>query len=112
MRLQLVEKRLPEVYDKTNYIEYAAKTLDVGNKKIKLEIWDYGESAFRNTLIPATMANNCIGVVLVFSIISRESFRVAQDWLHNQRPRCHPFTKVFLVGSKADESYIRTVTRE
>lgn len=42
MRLQLIEKRLPEIYEKTNSIEYAAKTIDLAGKKIKLEIWDYG----------------------------------------------------------------------
>jgi Ras-related protein Rab-4B len=109
MRLQLVEKRLPEVYEKTNYIEYAAKTLDIGSKKIKLEIWDYGENAFRDTLKPSDQTPNCIGVILVFSITSRESFKAAQEWLQDQRMRYNPFAKVVLVGNKADESYKRTV---
>lgn len=48
-------------------------------------------------------------MVLVFSITSRDSFRIAQEWLQYQRTRYNPFCKVVLVGNKADEAYKRTV---
>lgn len=75
--LQFIEQKINANHDVTIGVEFAAKTIKVGKKIIKLQIWDTaGQENFRS--ITRSYYRSAIGALLVYDITRRETFEHLQ----------------------------------
>jgi Ras-related protein Rab-11A len=100
-----------ESYHLTIGVDFFLKKLEIGGKKVSLQIWDFaGEEKFR-FLLPGVI-NGANGTIFMFDITRYITFENLANWLtvfktanenHNQK------VPALLVGSKTDLKGIRTV---
>lgn len=86
------------------------KTLNLNNRVIKLQIWDFaGEEKFWSLLKSYVVGAN--GAVLLYDITNRDSFSHLEEWLDVVRD-CAGDIPVMLIGSKLDLEDSRNISRE
>ncbi|CEO95391.1 Ras family [Plasmodiophora brassicae] len=93
-------------------VEFATKILDMDDgRRVKAQIWDTaGQERYR--AITSAYYRGSLGALLVFSITDRESFKNVPRWLKELRDHTGPELVVILVGTKADLTAGRVVTRD
>ena len=90
-------------------VEFITHVITVDNTAIKLQIWDTaGQEKYRS--VGKAYYRDAVGVLLVFSLTSHESFESLSEWLEDVRPFCHKSAKIVLIGNKSDLSDKREVT--
>jgi Ras-related protein Rab-2A len=88
-------------HDVTIGVEFGAKTIKVGNKNIKLQIWDTaGQENFRS--ITRSYYRSAIGALLVYDITRRDTFIHVKNWLEEVKVNGNPHMEILLVGNKND----------
>ena len=93
-------------------MEYKQKVLNIGNKKILVQVWDTaGQERFR-TITPVYY-RSVNGVIVTFDITDRESFDSINYWIQNmeQTTDISKLT-IILVGNKSDLDQKRQVSKE
>ena len=71
--LSFVGEPFKENYVATIGVDFKIKTMNVGNRRYKLQIWDTaGQERFKN--ITQTYYKGAAGIILTYSIIDRSSF--------------------------------------
>lgn len=61
-------------------VEFGSKTIDVNDKRIKLQIWDTaGQESFRS--ITRSFYRNASGIILMYDITSINTFVNCNEWL-------------------------------
>jgi small GTP-binding protein len=113
--MQFTEGNFKEDHNVTIGVEYGARTLDIDNKKVKLELWDTaGQEAFR--AITRSFYRNANGVILMYDLTRLESFENLEDWIREVRTNSAPDITVLLVGNMldlaSDEREVETDTGE
>ena len=89
-------------------IDFKSKIVNIDNKIIKIKVWDTaGQDRFRN--ITSQYYKGADGIVLVFDITDKESFKQVDYWINqiSNSGIC-----MVLVGNKSDEKDKRVVTFE
>lgn len=67
-------------YVATIGVDFKVKMVDVGGRKVKLQIWDTaGQERFKN--ITQTYYKGAAGIILVYAINNQDSFRNISNWL-------------------------------
>lgn len=100
-----------EPYNATIGIEYASKTLYLGNDIVKCQIWDTaGQEKF--TSLIRTYYKNVAGCIIMYDVTNRRSFNNLYFWLNeiNKNGPEYPIQKL-LIGNKIDCEN-RIVTKE
>ena len=98
-------------YSATIGFEFLSFTTKIDNKIIKLQIWDTcGQEVYRSLI--SNFYRNASLAMMVYSIISRESFIHINQWLKEIRLQSHPDVKIILIGNKSDLKDERTVSYE
>ncbi|KAI0288987.1 P-loop containing nucleoside triphosphate hydrolase protein [Russula brevipes] len=83
-------------------VERQVSRREVNGQKVKIIIWDTaGQERFRS--ITASYYRGAQGVVLVYDVSSRESFRAIPRWLEEVEERAQPDVVKILVGNKVDK---------
>ncbi|GIQ83528.1 Ran GTPase, partial [Kipferlia bialata] len=109
--LQFTDQRFQPVHDLTIGVEYGTRTVEIENKKIKLQIWDTaGQDNFRS--IVRSYYRGAAGALLVYDISKRETFEHLTSWLEDARQHASPDMTIMLIGNKTDLSFRRKVTYE
>lgn len=109
--LQFIENKTRSAHDVTIGVEFGAKTIKVGNKNIKLQIWDTaGQENFRS--ITRSYYRSAIGALLVYDITRKDTFTHVKTWLEEVKVNGNPHMEILLVGNKNDLESERTVTTE
>lgn len=109
MVLQFSDKRFEPVHDLTIGVEFASKIVYVEQKQVKLQIWDTaGAETFQS--LTRSYYHSSSGVILVYDVTRRETFKHVQHWLSDIRDRCHDKIAIILVGNKLDLDKRRTVS--
>lgn len=76
--MQFTEGNFKDDHNVTIGVEYGARVLKVGDKLIKLELWDTaGQEAFR--AITRSFYRNANGVILMYDLTRLESFENLED---------------------------------
>ena len=107
--------RKPGPYDLTIGVDYDAKILhvsDIGNNeiKVKLQIWDTaGQEAFRS--VTSTYYKTAIGVVIVFDLTSKNSFKNVNRWIDEVKESGTENATIILIGNKFDLKHERQVSK-
>ena len=101
----------PDTIFPTIGVDFKIKTLDVDDKRVKLQIWDTCvQEGFRNIISPyITIAQ---GIMLVYDITDLESFQSLNSWLIEIEKNSSKNVYKILVGNKCDMESERKVTVE
>ncbi|KAJ3444546.1 rab2a [Anaeramoeba flamelloides] len=91
-------------------VEFATKTIEVMNERIKIQIWDTaGQERFR--AITRSYFRSSVCTFLVYDVNSRKTFNQLNGWLNDSRNLTNPNSIIVLVGNKIDLEN-RVVSRE
>jgi len=101
----LLQKFCDGIYADTHIatigIDFKIKTIDVENKKIKMQIWDTaGQEKFKS--IVQTYYKGAMGIIVVYSIGDRRSFSNVEAWMKQIKQNAAPDIAIILVGNKSD----------
>ena len=92
-------------------VEFGTKIIEVGGKKIKLQIWDTaGQERFR--AVCRSYYRGAMCALLVYDISRRVTFQHLISWLSDARNLTSPDTIIMLIGSKRDLDQQREVSYE
>ncbi|WOL10679.1 ras-related protein RABC2a-like [Canna indica] len=111
--VSFISNQLADDLSPTIGVDFKIKHLTVGDKKLKLTIWDTaGQEKF--TTLTSSYFRGSQGIVLVYDVTKRESFtNLADVWVKEVEMYStdHNCVKM-LVGNKVDKDADRVVTRE
>jgi len=98
---------------KDNYIAtigavFGAKTLQYGDKKVKLQIWDTSGDEKYKSVLGAYYVGAAV-IVVIFDITNEDSFKKVPEIFSSARKSVSKDTKFILVGNKLDLSESRVV---
>jgi len=100
MLLNYTDNYFPESHLATIGVEFKVKELYTDKYKIILQIWDTaGQERFRS--ITKSFFRNTNGIIFVYDITSRKSFKNVKDWIKDSELHDIGFEKI-LVGNKID----------
>eukprot|EP00943_MAST-04B_sp_MAST-4B-sp1_P008694 g8694.t1 len=93
-------------------IDYKIKTLEIQDKRVKMEIWDTaGQERFRT--ITTAYYRGATGIMLVYDVTSEKSFKQISEWLKLIDKHASENVVKILVANKCDvSSDKRVVSRE
>ena len=111
MTLKATRNQFDAIYSPTIGFEFLTFTVKVGEKRIKLQIWDTcGQEVYRS-LISSFYRNSSLAV-LVYSIDSENSFSNLESWLNELKSQGNIDMNIFLVGNKSDLEEKREVSTD
>uniref|UniRef100_M4BM76 Uncharacterized protein n=1 Tax=Hyaloperonospora arabidopsidis (strain Emoy2) TaxID=559515 RepID=M4BM76_HYAAE len=85
--------------------EFATKTIRVGDRRLKAQIWDTaGRERFQS--LTAAYYRNAVGAMIVYDITSRSSFEHVTGWLAQVHEHAHESLVLVLVGNKCDLAHL------
>ncbi len=91
-------------------VDFYSKTTSFKNKKVKLQIWDFGgEERFRFLLSQYSKGAN--GAFFLYDITNQTSLDHLPDWTQVIREHAGDIP-IMLIGSKVDLNEFRAVTRD
>eukprot|EP00930_Biecheleria_cincta_P043147 TRINITY_DN29667_c0_g1_i1.p1 TRINITY_DN29667_c0_g1~~TRINITY_DN29667_c0_g1_i1.p1 ORF type:complete len:231 (+),score=44.23 TRINITY_DN29667_c0_g1_i1:38-694(+) len=110
--LKYTEDRFIPHMSQTIGMDFKIKMLELGGKRVKLQIWDTaGQERFHT--ITQQYYRNAMGVVLVYDATSEESFQNIRRWAAQIAAHGEQGTDRLLIGNKADaDPSARVVTPE
>lgn len=109
--LQFTDKRFRNDHDLTIGVEFGARMVSLGDKEIKLQIWDTaGQESFRS--ITRSYYRGAAGALLVYDITRRDSFTHLANWLEEARQNGNPAMTIMLIANKTDLQSRRMVSTE
>ena len=109
--LQFTDHKFKHQHELTIGVEFGGKTIEVKNKKIKIQIWDTaGQEAFQ--AITRTYYKGAIGAFIVYDITSRDSFKHVTKWLNEIKENGSKDICCILIGNKKDLEDQRAVKYE
>ncbi|KAF8530952.1 ras-domain-containing protein [Gautieria morchelliformis] len=89
-------------------VEFSSRTVNVGEKRVKLQLWDTaGQERFRS--VTRSYYRGAAGAILVYDITDRASFVNLSRWLGDARALASPHLATVLVGNKSDREDEREV---
>ena len=100
-----------EEYKSTIGFEFITFTEKIGEKNIKLQIWDTCGQETYKSLISNFYRNSSLAM-LIYSIDCKESFDDIIKWIKEIKLQNNPDIKLFLIGNKADLENKREVSYE
>uniref|UniRef100_A0A7N0UNS9 Uncharacterized protein n=1 Tax=Kalanchoe fedtschenkoi TaxID=63787 RepID=A0A7N0UNS9_KALFE len=82
-------------------IDFKIRTIELDDKKIKLQIWDTaGQERFRT--ITTAYYRGAMGILLVYDVTDESSFNNIKNWIRNIEQHASDNVNKILVGNKAD----------
>lgn len=107
--LQFTDKRFRQQHDLTIGVEFGARTLQIYEKNIKLQIWDTaGQESFKS--ITRSYYRGAAGALLVYDITRRDTFGHLTRWLEEVKQNGNPDMVIMLIGNKSDLEQRRQVS--
>ena len=77
------------------------QTIDIGGKKVKLQIWDTaGQERFRT--ITQSYFRGAQGILLVFDVMDRAAFNNVRTWMESIDQHADRSVNRILIGNKCD----------
>ena len=98
LTLKATQDRFESIYSPTIGFEFLTYTVQIGDKIIKLQIWDTcGQEVYRS-LISSFYRNSSLAI-LVYSIDDENSFSNLESWLNELKSQGNVDMNIFLVGN-------------
>lgn len=109
--LRFCENRFVKEHNTTIGVEFGAGYRQIGNTKIKLNIWDTaGTENFRS--ITRTFYRRAKGVMLVYDVTAKHTFDNLDIWLKEVKQHCAEHVVVYLVGNQIDLIKVNSQERQ
>ena len=114
-KTSIINQFMYENFD-TNYqatigIDFLSKTLNFGDKSMRLQLWDTaGQERFRS-LIPNYIRDSSVAVI-VFDVTNKQTFTSLDKWIEDVRNERGNSVVVAVVGNKTDKTDERCISRE
>lgn len=90
-------------------VDFKIRTFDLSSKTVKLQIWDTaGQERFKT--ITSSYYKGAHGIILVYDITDRQSFKDVENWLSEVEKFANENVVKLLVGNKCDLESQRQVT--
>ena len=106
--LRFADQNCHQTYISTIGVDFKIRTVEIGNKTVKLQIWDTaGQEKFRT--ITSSYYRGAQGIIVVFSVTNEQTFRGVEGWFQEiERYACENVNKM-LIGNKCDDIEKRVV---
>ena len=108
-----IQKAFNESYASTIGVDFFMKSINIGEKSIKLQLWDTaGTEKFRS--ITTGYYRGADAAFVVFDLSSKNSYNAVGEWIENYYKYKNPDSEknVVLIGNKVDLVDKREVTKE
>ena len=108
--LRFINDTFIETYMPTIGVDFFYKILDIENKIIAAQIWDfYSSEQFKR--LPLGYYRNVLGIIIAYDITEIKSFEKLKNWINDIKMYAHKKVRIVLVGNKYDLSN-RKITEE
>ncbi|EDQ84708.1 uncharacterized protein MONBRDRAFT_34573 [Monosiga brevicollis MX1] len=105
------EDQFNSTFISTIGIDFKIKTIELDDKKIKLQIWDTaGQERFRT--ITTAYYRGAMGIMLVYDITAEKSFDNIKTWIRNIEQNASSDVERMILGNKCDMEDKRVVSTE
>ena len=109
--LRYVDQVWNDVFVPTIGVDFKVKSLEIEKKSIKLQIWDTaGQERFRNVI--SSYFKGAHGILLIFDITSRNSFKELENWLGEVERNASSQILKILIGNKCDLEEEREISKD
>lgn len=111
--LKYVDDTFEDTYVCTIGVDFKIKSLNIENKRIKLQIWDTaGQERFKP--ITKCYFRGSHGCIVLFDITNRQSFLNVRNWISDYRNNntVDSAENIVIIGNKADKEESRSITVE
>ena len=99
--IRYVDQTWTEAFVPTIGVDFKVKTLEIENKKVKMQIWDTaGQERFRNVI--SSYFRGSHGLFLIYDITNKESFKNLENWLIEIEKNASENVLKVLIGNKND----------
>ena len=99
--LRFVDDLWNDTFVPTIGVDFKIKTLEIDGKKIKMQIWDTaGQERFKNII--ASYYRGAHGILLLYDVTDRESFKNLSNWLIEIEKNANKNILKVLIGNKTD----------
>ena len=107
--LRYVDQIWNDVFVPTIGVDFKVKSLQIDNKRVKMQIWDpAGQERFRNVI--SSYFKGAHGILLIYDITARDSFKELENWLGEVERNATPQVLKILIGNKCDLDEQRQIT--
>ena len=107
--LRYVDQIWNDVFVPTIGVDFKVKSLQIDNKRVKMQIWDTaGQERFRNVI--SSYFKGAHGILLIYDITARDSFKELENWLGEVERNATPQVLKILIGNKCDLEEQRQIT--
>jgi len=90
-------------------IDFKIRTIELDEKKIKLQIWDTaGQERFRT--ITTAYYRGAMGILLVYDITNEKSFDNIKNWIRNIEAHASEDVEKMIIGNKCDNVEKRAIS--
>ena len=109
--LRYVDSVWNDAFVPTIGVDFKVKTLNINDKKIKMQIWDTaGQERFRTVV--ATYFRGAHGILLLYDVTNKDSFKNLENWLIEIEKNAQEKVLKILIGNKCDLTDDREITTE
>ena len=92
-------------------VDFKVKTLEINNKKVKMQIWDTaGQERFRTVV--STYFKGAHGILLIYDVTNKDSFKNLENWLIEIEKNSSDKVLKILLGNKCDLNDDREIQSE
>ena len=109
--LRYVDQIWNDVFVPTIGVDFKVKSIEVDKKLVKMQIWDTaGQERFRNVI--SSYFKGAHGILLIYDITSRESFKELENWLGEVERHASSQVLKILIGNKCDLEEKRAIQKD
>ena len=109
--LRFVDSLWNDAFVPTIGVDFKVKTLEINNKKVKMQIWDTaGQERFRTVV--STYFRGAHGILLLYDVTNKDSFKNLENWLIEIEKNSSDKVLKILLGNKCDLSDDREIQTE
>ena len=109
--LRFVDQVWNEAFVPTIGVDFKVKTLNINEKKVKMQIWDTaGQERFRTVV--STYFRGAHGILLLYDVTNRDSFKNLESWLIEIEKNAKEKVLKILIGNKCDLTQDREISTE
>ncbi|XP_077177530.1 ras-related protein Rab-13 [Paroedura picta] len=109
--IRFAEDNFSGTYISTIGIDFKIRTVEIGGKRIKLQVWDTaGQERFKT--ITTAYYRGAMGIILVYDITDDKSFENIQNWMKSIKENASAGVERLLLGNKCDMEAKRKVPRD
>ena len=95
-----------ESYKATIGVDFRIKSLEIDQRRVKLQIWDTaGQERFAPLVSSYFRGGH--GVAIVYDITNRESFERVNHWANLMREHANEAVEMMILGNKSDLEIVR-----